>query len=197
MLKNPLSLARSPCRCTTGPCARGLSVNGANHPSLGIFGPLRFAATFRRSFSCSGVEFLRIVAASSLGIVCMAAAEDSISFPFKASIRSQADVNLDFSNDSAMAARMGFKSTYMQQANKAASSMIRWARKRPCQKAPVQSSWRLAIRAMGSERAFMNQEISDKRLRIVAIRRPSFTSLSTSLVVGSPSCSSIRLPGKI
>jgi ankyrin repeat protein len=52
---------------------------------------------------------------------------------------------------------MGLRSTYIQQASKAASSMIRCSLNRPSQKAPVQSSSALARRAIGSDRARINK----------------------------------------
>ena len=130
-------------------------------------------------------------------MVSIGAAAESIVFPFAASIRSNADVNFEVSGVSAIFARTGFKSTYMQHARIAASSRSRCALKRPSQKWPVTSSCRFAIRAIGSERAFINQEISESRLRTRRMRSESFANASTSVEVGSPNCSSIRFPGKI
>ena len=45
----------------------------------------------------------------------MEAAEDSICLPSRVSIRSQLDVCFDFSGFTAIAARIGIKSTYMRE----------------------------------------------------------------------------------
>jgi hypothetical protein len=125
------------------------------------------------------------------------AAADSMVLPCVALIRSYAEVNVEVSGDSAIAARTGFKSTYIQQASNAASSRSLCALKRPSQKHPVHFSCLLAKRAIGSERAFINQETFDNRSLTTAILSGSFACESTSAVVGSPSCSSILFPGKI
>jgi hypothetical protein len=64
------------------------------------------------------------------------------------------------------------------------------------QKRPEQFSCLFASRAIGSLRARMNHEISDKRLRTSAIRFALPASVRTSFSVGSASCSSSLRPGK-